>query len=224
MHLLQICSRTLRYNQQMSSTNQTLNRNIKLAYLITVFEYSWFWIPIWVLYYLRFTNFAGFGFIESVLYVTVVLMEIPTGAIEDLIGKKKTIIASLFLGFLGNLIMGLAQSFSHLAIGVFIAGISVALMSGSFEAFIYDTLLSLGKKDRYEKVLGNISSLIMITLGTVSLVGGFLYSIYPGLPFILMAIMKLFAIVVCLFIVEPPIDSEKFSWINYKLQTKNGFK
>jgi len=71
-------------------------RNVLLSYLLAFSKTTWFWLGIWIFYYLRFTDYAGIGLIETVLIVTVTLAEIPTGAIADLIGKKKTLILPFY--------------------------------------------------------------------------------------------------------------------------------
>lgn len=68
--------------------NKRLARNIALAYILTISRFSWFWLGIWVLYYLKFTNYTGIGLIEMVMIFTMLLLEIPTGAIADLLGKN----------------------------------------------------------------------------------------------------------------------------------------
>lgn len=191
-------------------------------YLITAFDYSWFWAAIWVLFYLRFTNYAGIGLLESVMIITSVIGEIPTGAIADLLGKKKTLMLSFLFGILGNLLMGFASSFFVLASGVMIATIGGVLSSGTNEALIYDSLLSIKKESKYEKILGNVSSIKMLTLAFSSLIGGFMYKINPGLPFTALAVMKLLAFIISFWLIEPPVDSYIFSWKNYLKQTKEG--
>ena len=80
--------------------SMSLQRNIKLAYLFSFFNYAWFWLGIWVFYYLRFTTYGGIGLIETVLIATMTLAEIPTGAVADLLGKKWSLtIAFLFKGW-----------------------------------------------------------------------------------------------------------------------------
>ena len=69
-----------------------MKRNIKLLKFILPLNQAWFWLGIWILYYLRFTNYTGIGLIEAVVITTGFIFEIPTGALADLIGKKKTII------------------------------------------------------------------------------------------------------------------------------------
>ena len=208
----------------MKPSKKQLQRNIFLVYILTALDYAWFWIAIWVLFYLRFTDYAGIGLLEAIMITTSVFAEVPTGAIADLLGKKKTMLVAFAVGSVGNILMGLAGDFTLLALGVLVATLGGALTSGTVEALVYDSLLSIKKEKTYEKVLGNMSSIRMATLGFVALIGGFLYSLNPGLPFIGVGLAKLVAIGVGLLLVEPPIDSETFSWSVYKNQTVQGFK
>lgn len=207
----------------MRNLKQNLKNNIPLIYILTALDYSLFWAAVWVLFYLRFTDYAGVGLLESIMIITMVLGEIPTGAIADLLGKKYTLSLAFFFGFLGNIIMGFAGSFFILAVGVIGATIAGVLTSGTVEALIYDSLLSTKEEKKYQKILGNISSIKMISLAIASILGGFMYSIDPRLPFIMIAIVKLFALVLSFWLTEPPIDSEVFSWTNYTKQTIKGF-
>jgi len=63
-------------------------RNITIAYTLSFLWKCWFWLGIWVFYYLRFTDYAGIGFLEAVMITTATIGEIPTGAIADILGKK----------------------------------------------------------------------------------------------------------------------------------------
>ena len=191
-------------------------------YVLTALEYSWFWAAIWVLFYLRFTNYAGIGLLESIMIVTAVVGEVPTGAIADMLGKKKTIALAFFFGIIGNAVMGFADSFVILSVGVMIATIGGTLSSGTNEAMLYDSLLSIKKESTYEKVLANISSIRMLTLAITSVIGGFMYKVNPGLPFIALAVMKLVGMLLSFKLTEPPIDTYTFSWTNYLKQTKEG--
>lgn len=200
-----------------------LKRNIFLVYLLTSLSNAWFWIAIWVYFYLRFTDYAGIGLLETAMILTYFLGEIPTGAIADLLGKKKTMIVSYLIQAIGFGSMGFADSFGTLAVGVIIGSLGGVLASGTVDALLYDSLLSIKQESRFEKVLGNTSTIRMATLAAVSIVGGYMYSVFAGLPFILLALVLLIAAGISSFLVEPPIDTDKFSFTNYILQTKKGF-
>ena len=52
---------------------KSVHKNIAISYILTFCKNSWFWLGIWVFYYLRFTNYAGIGIIETLLIVTITL-------------------------------------------------------------------------------------------------------------------------------------------------------
>jgi MFS family permease len=85
-----------------------VKNNITIAYVLTFAKNTWFWLGIWIFYYLRFTNYAGIGLIETVLIVTTTLTEIPTGAVADLLGKKKTLVIAFLLEAVGAYMMAFA--------------------------------------------------------------------------------------------------------------------
>lgn len=200
-----------------------MDRNIQIAYILTILKNSWFWLGVWVFYYLRFTDYAGIGLIEMSFVTAMTISEIPTGAISDLLGKKKTLFTSFILQAVGGYMMAFAPHVSWLIIAVFIIGIGGAFYSGSLEALVYDSLKQKGQEDKYHKVIANITSLSLALPAVFSIVGGFLYIFQPNLPFLANAIAYSIAVIFCLFLTEPKIDTEKFSLNNLMAQTKYGF-
>lgn len=199
-----------------------LKRNIFLMYLILALDNALFWSAIWILYYLRFTNYAGIGVIESVMIITAFSAELPTGAIADLLGKKRAMMIALLLGAIGNVAMGLSNSFQWLLLSVFIMTVGGAFRSGTAEALIYDTLLSLKQENKYERILGNHSTIKMIGIALASIIGGWMYGLHAGLPFLALGSAQLVALFLCLLLVEPPVDTQKFSLSVYLRQTVKG--
>ncbi len=200
-----------------------MKRNLTLSYFISPLTQTWFWLGIWMPYYLLFTNYAGIGLIEMVGYLTITLIDIPTGAIADLLGKKKTLLLSFLFATIGNLMMGLAGNFSLLFYSVFAIGIGSALYSGTHEALIFDSLKQLKQEDFFKKVLSRIHVIDLLTLCAAGLIGSRLYVINHHLPFLLTAAATFLGFVISLFLKEPDIDTEKFSFTNYLRQTTQGF-
>ena len=201
-----------------------MERNIKIAYILTALKNSWFWLGIWVFYYLLFTNYAGIGIVETGLIVGMTLGEIPTGAIADLLGKKKTLMISFLLMAAGLFGVGLTPNFLWLALWVFIAGVGNSFYSGTLEALVYDSLKEVKKESNYPKVISQIGSLQLIAPAIAGVIGGFLYYFSPRLPFLLHGLFYFFGLLLCFFLIEPYIDSEKFSINNFINQTKQGFR
>jgi hypothetical protein len=63
-----------------------------------------------------------------------------------------------------------------------------SLYSGTLDALVYDTLKDGKEEGRYEKVMANMQTVYLITVAAFGLVGGYLYTLYFRLPFILNAI------------------------------------
>src|SRR3989344_7817931 len=114
-----------------------MDRNIKIAYVLTVLKNSWFWLGIWVFYYLLFTNYAGIGIVETGLIVGMTLGEIPTGAIADLLGKKKTLMISFLLMAAGLFGVGLTPNFLWLPLCVFFARGGTSFFFGTLVALVF---------------------------------------------------------------------------------------
>lgn len=178
---------------------------------------------IWVFYYLKFTDYSGIGLIETVLILTTIFTEIPTGAFADLLGRKTTLIISLFLSTIGQFVMAITGSFSGLLISVFIMGIGAAFYSGTMDAFIYDSLKENKQQSNYDKIFSKIQTFQLITIMICTVIGGYLYSVSPRLPFYLNSLFLFIGTILSLFLVEPSIDSIKFSFKNFIFQTRQGF-
>lgn len=199
-------------------------RNILLSYGLAFSKNTWFWLGVWVFYYLRFTNYAGIGILETVLIVTMTLAEIPTGAVADLFGKKKTLILAFLLETVGAFMMASAPNFQILALSVFVMCIGGAFYSGTLDALVYDSLKEEGKESSYDKKISNINTIQLVSPAICGIIGGFLYKLNPTFPFYANAIGYLLGLILAFFLIEPQIDTEKFSLPIFLKQTRQGFR
>ncbi len=69
-----------------------------IPYLLAAAVGCRFGLGVWVLYYLRVTNYAGIGLAEGLMILVTLIAEVPTGALADLMGRKRTL--NLGFGFL----------------------------------------------------------------------------------------------------------------------------
>lgn len=201
-----------------------MDRNIKIAYLIGTFRNAWFWLGVWILFYLSITNYPGIGLVESTLFFTAIILEVPTGALADILGKRITLIISFFLSGICNVAIGFSQNLGQLMTSVLIGGIAMSLYSGAFEALVYDSLLEINKESNFNKVISRITSYQLVMIAVCSALGGFLYSYNHRLPFILCGLFSFAASALSIFLVEPKHDTEKFSFKNYLKQNSEGFR
>lgn len=198
-------------------------RNVKISYILAFLFESWFWFGIWIFYYLRLTDFAGVGLAEAVMISTRLIAEIPTGAIADLIGKKKTLFLAFATSALGNLLMGLAPNYLLLLISIFVGQLASSFYSGTHEAMLYDSLKEEGKENLFSKVVANNRSITLIAHAVAGIIGGYFYVVNPSLPFYAMALLCFLGVFLVFFLREPAIDTYKFNFENFVRQTKQGF-
>lgn len=199
-------------------------RNITIAYLIYATKYAWVWIGTWIFYHTNFGGYKAVGILEATMVITTIVAEIPTGAIDDLIGKKKTLMIALLLEGISNIWMGLAPNLSHMILSLIVMNVACALFSGTYEALIYDTLKETSQAEKYKMILGKTKAIMLIVWSICGIVGGFLYKISLGLPYILTGIIQSLGFLTTFFLTEPKIDTQQFTLKTFFIQNIQGFK
>lgn len=199
-------------------------KNVILAYYLSFLWRSWFWLGVWILYYLKFTDYAGIGLLETIMITTAIVSEVPTGAVADMVGKKRAIVLAFLLSAIGNFVMAFAPSYWVLVGSIVTMTIGGAFYSGSMEALVYDTLKSNGKESDYEKALGKMTTMQNLGMAVAGVTGGFLYKLNESLPFLLVGIAYVIGVAMSMLLQEPEVDTEKFSWKGFVRQNKRGFR
>ncbi|MBT4124605.1 MAG: MFS transporter [Candidatus Pacebacteria bacterium] len=207
----------------MSKQSKKLHKNIFISWILLFQWYLYFPIAIWMFYFLQYLDFREVAIIGAASTIAGSIFEIPTGAISDIIGRKKTLIISRLFGITSFVMMILGKTFWVFLVARFIQGISQALWSGSLESLQYDTLKESGQKDRFTDVVSRNGVLSWLALFVSSVVGGFLFDISPTLPYIVTTFFTAITLIITFFIEEPKIDSEVFSFSSYIKQTLKGF-
>lgn len=198
-------------------------RNTKI-FLATQLTHSLiFTIPIWIVFYQQYITPSQLAVIVMLSYAVQMIMELPSGALADLIGRRTTMIISFLLGAISYLMIPFGTSYMYFIIVNIIIGISDSFRSGAEEAILYDTYKEKDSHE-FEKVnsKGNLVYQTGLIVGTIS--GGLLYSVNVYIPFVFYGLSLLVGFVLTFFYIEPHIDSEKFTLSNYIKQIKVGTK
>jgi MFS family permease len=199
------------------------HKNIKKYYLLTFFNSLVFGESSWIFFWSLFLSYSQIGLIDAVGFGLGLLLEIPTGALGDLIGKKRTILLALLFTTLGVGVMTGAVGFSSMLFGFMGFQVGFALYSGTSEALAYDSLVEENAEDDFEEVVSFMNVIMIVTTVLASFVGGyFLYKIDPRAPYLFWGISQALAFITALTLVEPIIDGEKFSLKSYLSQIKIG--
>ena len=199
-------------------------RNIFLYYLTQLFDATNFNLPIIIVYLQGKVTIPEVTFLFAYRYFVQVVSELPTGAFADLFGKK----ASIGIGFLINTIyflgLYLSNDFSMFILFYTLGGIGDSFISGSMDALVYDSLKQDRKEELYSKVLAKQNTIYQVGLISGTILGGFLYNINHTIPFLLNVTLQFSACIASFFLIEPVIDTVKFTLKNYLLQMKEGTK
>ena len=127
---------------------ELLEKNISKIYLLKFFSMFLILMPVIV----PFFNSLGIGMkgvylIQCIFAVTVFILEVPSGYVADMLGRKKTLMSAFFLSALGFSLFPFAQNLTHLILAEIILGIGMSLSSGTDTAILYDTLEALKSKN-----------------------------------------------------------------------------
>ena len=161
-------------------------------------------VPIYVVYLLD-IGFrpAQIAFVLGLSFFSSVLLEFPSGAIADTIGHRKTlVIAALFISLSGSLL--LVSTFYGVITSVIAFAAGYSLLSGTFSAYIYESLTNEGKEETYSKVMGTFNGFSnAISIVEVALLG-WLYTISPNISILITAVQPALAAFIMLRMKESP--------------------
>lgn len=91
------------------------------------------------------------GILESIFHMVSMCFEIPSGAVADAFGRKRTMAASEVLMILSILGMLCSDTFWSVAAAIGISALSYNMASGTREALAYDTLKENGQEQEYDR-------------------------------------------------------------------------
>ena len=166
-------------------------RDLRLFYLFRLLATSYLWVPIFVF----FMASRGLGFdqvmILSAIYsAVVVLVEVPTGAFADRIGRRQSMMLGSLSMVASCLVAYSAHSFGVFLVAEVLAAISMALCSGADSAYLYDLLQDNGCGHEYPRRESIASAWHQAGNAAAFAAGGLLGEIDLGLPYLATAVVS----------------------------------
>ncbi len=99
-------------------------------------------------------SFFAIGLLIAFREITVNLLEVPTGAIADVCGRRRSMIFS-FLAYIASfLVFGFADDWPLLAAGMFLFGVGESFRTGTHKAMIFTWLRMQGRTAERTRVYG----------------------------------------------------------------------
>jgi MFS family permease len=151
-----------------------LQRNVVL--------YPWFraasdghaWITVFFLYMSQSLSLDQVIELSAVYYLSVFLLEVPSGYFSDRIGRRRTLLiaAAALISSYCCFIVG--AGYWWFAAGQFLLAMGIAMQSGTDTAFHYDSLKALGREAEYASREAKAEQWGLVMLAIATLSGGVL--------------------------------------------------
>jgi len=157
--------------------------------LFRVFFNARYYYPIFTVLFLDFgLSLEQFAILNTIWAATIVLAEVPSGALADIIGRKRLVCCSAWLMIIELALLCwvplrdpevVADSMDYLfvifAINRILSGLSEAAASGADEALTFDALKAKGLDDQWPAVLGSLMRMQSVAFFFTMIIGALIY-------------------------------------------------
>jgi MFS family permease len=141
-------------------------------------------VPVLIPYYIYHgLNATQIFTIQAAYHVAVLVLEIPSGYLADVVGRKRTLVLGVLFFPVSMALYAFTGSFLTFVLAECSMAVANSMRSGCDSALMYDTLISLGREAEYRRFEGR--SFLFTRLGTslAAVAGGFLAVRSLHLPF-----------------------------------------
>lgn len=211
---------------QSSQFKEALSKNIPRNYLFTFIQNVDLTRGIWMIYLAsKGMSLTQLGILETIFHLTSLAMEVPTGAIADLYGRRTSRILGRICSVISVMLLLFANSFIWFAISFVITALSYNMESGAGDALVYDSMKATGKEHDYMKISGNKEMLFQLANVVSFLAGGYLATKSYHMAFAFTIIIGLISVGYAFKFTEPPVGGSVPEENRYSLwkQLKESF-
>lgn len=112
------------------------------------------------------------SFAETVFHITSLIVEIPSGVLADVFGRKNMLLVSSMMRIIGNVVMILSCNLFMVCVSIAFHAMSYNFSSGSGDALAYDSLKMVKHETYYEKYASNQLIIYRLCSGISTLCAG----------------------------------------------------
>ena len=196
---------------------RTYKRNIPL---LAGLEFtSYFGITsFWIIFFIQNgLSLLQIGLLESIFHGTSLLSEIPSGMLADRFSYKTNLYLARIASIVSSILILLGQgNFWIYALAMMVSAWSYNFDSGTNTAFLFDSAVEAGQKDRYLQISSFLSGVVEVTrtLGTV-VAGLFVHGALAWTYHIAIGLSLLSILLICLM-KEPESKREERNSLTLK--------
>jgi len=173
----------------------------------------------WILFFIQNgLSLLQIGLLESIFHGTSLLCEIPSGMLADRFSYKTNLYLARLASIVSSILILFGQgNFWIYAIAMMVNAWSYNFDSGTSTAFLYDSAVEAGQKDRYLQISSFLSGVAEVTrtLGTV--VAGFFIHGALAWTYLIAIGFSFISIILIYLMKEPMAKREKNEVLTFKM-------
>ena len=172
----------------------------------------------WILFFIQNgLSLLQIGLLESIFHGTSLLCEIPSGMLADRFSYKTNLYLARLASIVSSILILFGQgNFWIYALAMMVSAWSYNFDSGTSNAFLYDSAVEAGQKDRYLQISSFLSGVAEVTrtLGTV--VAGFFIHGALAWTYLIAIGLSFLSIILIYLMKEPMAKREKNEALTFK--------
>ena len=191
-----------------------MQRNLIALYLVKLSKWFTLVMPIIVLFYEEHKlGLQDVFILKSVYSVAAVALEVPSGYLADVWGRKRCIVAGCVLFFGGYLCYSLTSTFAAFLVAEILLGIGQTMINGADSALLYDTTVHHGRENLYLRYEGRITMIGNFAEAVAGIFGGLLAVYSLRYPFYAQAVVAFVGIPAAMVLREyAPANKVQSPW------------
>lgn len=156
------------------------------TYLAYQFVSNLFFISaVWLFFYRLFITDAQVGILDAFAFAIGLFAEVPSGVLADKFGRARVVRFGLALSGFAFIMQAMGSSFFPFVFWQSFSMIGSALVSGADEALFFSLLKFDRRSSHWKKLLMRGSQISLVGALIATLLGGWLHTINPRLPWML---------------------------------------
>ncbi len=214
---------------QLQDNSGQFRSNIKKMYIFKFLVSLHFFSAVLMPFFLEWgkISYTKIMILQSFFTISVFLLEVPTGAVADYLGRKTSLIFAVIAAMAGAIVYTAYPSFYLFMAGEFLFALSASLTSGADQALVYDSLKKIKQEKKSKKVFGRFSSFEMIGMVTGAPIGSIIAATMGvRYPLLLITIPLTIALLISFTFKEPKTKKkiESRRYIEYLFRGVKYFK
>ncbi len=181
-----------------------IKANLWKIYLYKFLSDFYLVIPILIPYYKSNNlNSTQIFTVQAAYALAILILEVPSGYLADVIGRKRTLILGAVFLPVGIGIYAFTKTFYSFILAEFVLAIGNSMRSGCDSALIYDSLIQMKYESEYKKFEGKSIFITRVGTSAASISGGLLALLALRVPFYVNIATSALILPIALSLIEP---------------------